>query len=71
MTREEFIRKNDKPGVYIGAYADGLSKGLEIAEGFAERVSELRNANAVLRIIDKRPASQLLEIYLTEINEKK
>lgn len=47
-------------------FSDGLTKGLEVAKEFAEWVSELRNANAVLRIIDKRPADELLTIFLTE-----
>jgi len=36
MTQQEFVKKIDKPGVYIGAYADGLTKGLEIGKEFAE-----------------------------------
>ena len=72
MTTQEFVKqevnKISKESTLHGSklFSDGLTKGLEIAEGFAEWVSELRNANAVMRIIDKRPASELLTIFLTE-----
>ena len=79
MTQQEFVKKIDKPGVYIGAYADGLTKGLEIAEGFSEwkennyiKVwNKYCHRHGVLEDIGShKTTSQLIEIYLTE-NEKK
>lgn len=72
MTQQEFVKKVSEkfepPFMEhpIDMYQSGLTKGLEVAKEFAEWVSELRNANAVLRIIDKRPADELLTIFLTE-----
>jgi len=72
MKQQEFVKKESESyyGVKVEGktfhFDDGLTKGLEIAKVFAEWVSELRNANAVLRIIDKRPADELLTIFLTE-----
>ena len=81
MTQQEFVIAesekyvdNSKPverdecswQIVDESFTDGLTKGLEVAKEFAEWVSELRNANAVLRIIDKRPADELLTIFLTE-----
>lgn len=83
MTKQEWIIKNDKPGVYIGAYREGLEKGLEIAEDFIDFVS---NNYFTVERLDKKvyranlsetgniryyTTAELLEIYLTEINEKK
>jgi hypothetical protein len=72
MTQKEFVKKESESyyGVKVEGktfhFDDGLTKGLEIAKEFAEWVSELRNANAVMRIIDKRPADELLTIFLNE-----
>jgi hypothetical protein len=69
MTQQEFVKKESEKYKFKlnqTFYADGLTKGLEIAKEFAEWVSELRNANAVMRIIDKRPADELLTIFLNE-----
>ena len=71
MTQQDFVKKESEELKGYGffdkeIYGDGLTKGLEVAKEFAEWVSELRNANAVLRIIDKRPADELLKIFLTE-----
>lgn len=72
MTQKEFVKmeseKFEPPFMEhpIDMYQSGLTKGLEVAKEFAEWVSELRNANAVLRIIDKRPADELLTIFLNE-----
>ena len=70
MTKQEWIIKNDKPGVYVGAYREGLAKGLEIAEGFGKYCKDLEKSNGIMRIIDNRTTAELLEIYLTE-NEMK
>lgn len=80
MTQQEFVKKIDKPGVYIGAYADGLSKGLEIAEkfgvwlrrydsdesrGFYHKFND--GSHGKSHITPKfYTIEQLLEIYLTE-----
>jgi len=71
MTQQDFVKKESEELKGYGffdkeIYGDGLTKGLEVAKEFAEWVSELRNANAVLRIIDKRPADELLTIFLNE-----
>lgn len=72
MTQQEFVKKESEAYYVLKIegktfhFDDGLTKGLEVAKEFAEWVSELRNANAVLRIIDKRPADELLTIFLTE-----
>lgn len=81
MTKQEWIIKNDKPGVYVGAYREGLAKGLEIAEGFAvwvdDNCTQCNTGEWELYDINFNPmqrvktTAELLEIYLTEINEKK
>ena len=69
MTKQEWIIKNDNPGVYIGAYREGLAKGLEIAEGFSEW-KEKHAWEFDYREQRRHNTHELLEIYLTE-NEKK
>jgi hypothetical protein len=65
MTQQEFVKKMDKPGVYIGAYADGLTKGLEIAKDFAEWLPTNRWRHTIVKATTKT-TDELLTIFLTE-----
>ena len=72
MTQQEFVKKIDKPGVYIGAYADGLTKGLEIAKEFAEWLghnhvpAEGGWYDVVTSDTSVKTTDELLTIFLTE-----
>jgi len=73
MTQQEFVKKIDKPGVYIGAYADGLTKGLDIAKEFAEWIDGkfFKPEGYWTEVYEeKTPSSyttdELLTIFLTE-----
>ena len=85
MTKEQFIKKDsdvyfqdmcekvEHASVYhqkTQGYRNGLSKGLEIAEGFAVWLPNNRWKHTIVKCV-KLTTSQLLEIYLNEINETK
>jgi hypothetical protein len=61
---------------FKNGYFNGLTKGLEIAEGFASwAITEFTKAaigkDSVFRDDKDINDAELLEIYLTEINEKR
>lgn len=66
MTQQEFVKKMDKPGVYIGAYSDGLTKGLEIMGEYAKWRIKRHDRNHILRTIEMLNEEELKELFLTE-----